>query len=104
MRRIALRRVALPGLLAVLALAACGTRLPDKDFVAGQQQVVTGPGGVTSTTGPNGVVPTVSGGLPGVGPSAGSSTGANGKAGGSIAPPPRQTPPPPRVTARPPTP
>ena len=55
----------------MLALAACGTRLPDKDFsAAGQQQVVTGPGGVTSTTGPNGVVPTVSG-LPSAGPSGG---------------------------------
>src|SRR5947209_19819510 len=86
-----LRRIALPGLLAVLALAACGTRLPDKDFTAGQQQVVTGPGGVTATTGPNGVVPTVSGGLPGVGPSAAGSTGPNGHRGGSIAPVPGNT-------------
>src|SRR4051794_41622522 len=73
----------MPGLFAMLALAACGTRLPDKDFNAGQQQVITGPGGVTSTTGPNGVVPTVSG-LPSAGPSgSGAPNGTgNGNGGG----------------------
>src|SRR5690242_2374286 len=81
-----IRRIALPGLLAVLALAACGTRLPDKDFSAGQQQVVTGPGGVTSTTGPGAVVPTVSGGLPGVGPTTGGTQHGNGNGGGTIVP------------------
>src|SRR3954451_7000236 len=82
---VSMRRFALPGLLAVLALAACGTRLPDKDFSAGQQQVVTGPGGVTSTTGPNGVVPTVSG-LPSAGPSGSGPQNVNGNGGGSVAP------------------
>src|SRR3954454_12630627 len=81
-----LRRFALPGLLAVLALTACGTRLPDKDFNAGQQQVITGPGGVSPTTGPNGVVPTVSG-LPSAAATAtGGQSGNGGNGGGAIAP------------------
>src|SRR4051794_25066646 len=82
---VSMRRFALPGLFAVLVLAACGTRLPDKDFTAGQQQVVTGPSGVTSTTGPNGVVPTVSG-LPSAGPSGSGPQNGNGNGGASVTP------------------
>src|SRR3954469_12749114 len=82
MRRVSMRRIALPGLFAMLVLAACGTRLPDKDFNAGQQQVVTGPGGVTPTTGPNGVVPTVSG-LPSAGPSGSGAPNGNGNGNGA---------------------
>src|SRR5947209_9216349 len=85
-----LRRIALPGLLALVALAGCGTRLPDKDVTAGQQQVVTGPGGVTATTGPNGVVPTLSG-LPSAASSSGGTQNGNSNAGGSIAPVPGNT-------------
>ena len=71
----------------VVGAAACGTRLPDKDFTLAQQQYATGPGGVTSTTGPGGVTSTTGPGLPGVpGGSAGPSAGpgaANGGGDGS---------------------
>src|SRR3954470_9474237 len=80
-----MRRIALPGLFAMLALAACGTRLPDKDFTAGQQQVVTGPGGVTSTTGPNRLGAPVSG-LRSAGPSGSGPQNGNGNGGCSVAP------------------
>jgi branched-chain amino acid transport system substrate-binding protein len=79
------RRLALPALVAVLAATACGTRLPDKDFVsAGQQQVVTGPGGVGATGGPGVVVPTSGSGLPGVTTSGGGATTGNNGPGGNV--------------------
>ena len=81
------RRVALPTLALVLGAAACGTRLPDKDFAAPSQQIITGPSGVTASSGPGAVVPTSSAGLPGAVPSAGSSQNSNGGgAGGNIKP------------------
>src|SRR4051794_17647997 len=68
---------------AVLVATACGTRLPDKDFTANaQEQVVTGPGGVTASAAPGGVVPTSGSTLPVGGPSAVSTAGAGQGGGG----------------------
>ena len=77
-------RLLLPVLVVVLVSAACGTRLPNKDFAAaGQQQVVTGPGGVSASIGPGGVVPTTGSGPPGVAPSGAASQGSNGSGSGT---------------------
>jgi ABC-type branched-subunit amino acid transport system substrate-binding protein len=60
-------KVALVATGGLLALTACGTRLPDSDFVAQQQQQGVAPGGVvpgsSATPGPS--VPGGSGSLPG---------------------------------------
>jgi len=53
-------RKTLPLVAVLMVMAACGTRLPDRDFVQAQQQQpgptgagqTTGPGGAVSTTGP----------------------------------------------------
>jgi branched-chain amino acid transport system substrate-binding protein len=79
----------LGGALAVVAIASCGTRLPDRDFLQSQQQVpgvtstsgaTTGPGVPVATSGPN--APTAVGGgnaQPGAG---GGQSGGNGGSGG----------------------
>ncbi|HET6911571.1 MAG TPA: ABC transporter substrate-binding protein [Mycobacteriales bacterium] len=60
-----------------LVMAACGTRLPDRDFVqAQQQQQGGGPAGALSTTGPGGVGSTGGPQAPGVQP--GVTTGPGG--------------------------
>ena len=69
-------------LAAMLVLAACGTRLPDKDFVQAQGQPQPGAqSDVTSTVGPGGVVST---GGPQA-PTGANGPGATGGQGGSSA-------------------
>lgn len=85
-------RVALVATTALCALSACGTRLPDSDFVQSQQQQAGGPGTVPSASaGPGGnVAGTVPGGSQGATPGAsngplpggGSSPGAPGPTSG----------------------
>jgi branched-chain amino acid transport system substrate-binding protein len=77
-----LRRL-LPATAVMLVLAACGTRLPDRDFVQAQQQA-TGTGGITSTVAPGGVIGSTGPTAPGTGPGAGG--GSNGGGTGQSGP------------------
>jgi branched-chain amino acid transport system substrate-binding protein len=78
-------RLALPLALSLLALAACGTRLPDQAFVRAQQQQQGGPGALLPTTGPSGGAASIGPAGPGVGPNTGpgTSTGPQASAGPS---------------------
>ena len=70
--------IAITGLL---TLTACGTRLPDSQFVRTQQQQVGVPAGVgpSASAGPGGVVPGGSNGNGGIGGSGGGQGGSNGQ-------------------------